>query len=96
MDIVSSSDTGIEGQSLRCITLDISAMGLRVRMEKALPIMTIVEICTALQGIPGKFFLKGKVVHSSAAEQDGWFYHGIKLDDKPTADLLSWEALFET
>lgn len=96
MDIVSSDDTQIEGQSFRGVTLDISRDGLLVRMEKALPVMTVVEICAALKGVPMKFFLKGRVVHSSAAEADGWFYHGIKFDDKPTADLMSWEALFET
>jgi hypothetical protein len=95
LDIVDCSNSGMVGQSLQCVTLDISATGLRVRTEQPLPVATLVEICTALHGMPGKFFLKGQVVHSSAAEEDGWFYHGIRLDDKPTADMLGWSALFD-
>lgn len=94
INVTASDDAELVGTSFQCTTTDISSIGMRLKTERNLPLMTAVEICVGIHGMQCKYFLKGQVIYSSAAEQDGWFYQGIKLDDKPTADMLSWSELF--
>jgi hypothetical protein len=74
--------------------MDVSASGIHLHCDFALPVNTLVDIWVDISSRPGKFFLSGKVQWSKhdAAASHGT---GVKFEDGPATDVNAWRALMQ-
>ena len=83
------------GSEFQCSTVNISPDGLEFRCPDDLSLDTGLELCITIQGSPTRFFLCGHVIYTEQAGADSGYLVGVAFNDKVTADLLGWRALFE-
>ena len=82
----------VDGQPLYCSTLDMSASGMRVQIDQALPEGTRVDIWIALLDDLGTYHLQGRI-NRLTTSGDGNLVAGIELLPE-SEDLRGWEELF--
>jgi len=87
------SDPILDGVAIGCETIDVSASGIRMVIERKIDLETELELWLDIRGIEGKFLLKG-TVRWIEPDEDG-FVCGLELEDhEDTADLRDWQELF--
>lgn len=82
----------LAGATLASRTYDVSASGLAVTLDQALPQGSHVELWVRIEGDRGKYFLAGSV---RWCRPDGeGFLHGIELEPAAGDDLERWHDRF--
>lgn len=82
----------LAGATLASRTYDVSASGLAVTLERALPQDSHVELWVRIEGDRGKYFLAGTV--RWCRPDGGGFLHGIELEPAAGDDLDRWHDRF--
>ena len=91
--ISTPSGSELDGVAIGCQTVDVSASGLRILVDRELESDSALELWVDVRGIKGKFLLKG-VVRWVRQEQGG-YQCGVELTDHDAvADLSDWRELF--
>lgn len=89
-------DDDLVGTTLACRSSDLSATGIKIKTESAVPIGTVLDLWVDVQGRRGKFFLSGEVMWCEHRPEDDYYLLGIELDEKLTAitDITDWKVHF--
>ena len=91
--VSSPSGSPLDGVAIGCLTVDVSATGLRILIGQEIEIGSELELWVDVRGISGKFLLKG-IVRWLRAENDN-YQCGVELNDhEETAELADWQELF--
>jgi hypothetical protein len=75
-----------------CSTLDVSAEGLRLLLDRPLEIGCSIELWVEVTGRQGKYFLAGQVRWVTSTPEG--HLAGIALAPRSGDDLMAWRALF--
>jgi len=90
----STQDLSAEGKTMAGDADDISAGGLRLRVDQPMPIDRGLDLWIRLEGRSGTFMLSG-VVKWVTEDPHGGYQVGIELLEEPTEDLQSWSELLQ-
>lgn len=74
-----------------CNSLDISANGIQVEMDKAVPTGSILRLCAEFLSGKDPMYLVGEV--KWVAEQDDAFNIGFELFDAEGTDIIEWKNI---
>jgi len=94
--VSSASDPSLTGLTVKCSTVDLSAQGLRVKLDKHVPEGYRLELFLQVTGHSRRFFLAGEIKWSREVEgEEGGYLTGIELVDAPETDLSDWVKQFD-
>ena len=88
LQVVDCDDGDLVGMTLSCDTVDVSANGLKVCSEKAVPVGAILDLWVDDSQRPGKFFLASRVRWSRG--DSGTFQLGVELIESTATDIVEW------
>jgi hypothetical protein len=91
IQIVSCADEELVGTTISCEALDVSASGLRIVAEAAIPAGSQLDLWVDNSAGPGKFFLSSNVRWSHAVDKG--FQAGVELHDGATTDIEEWREM---
>jgi len=83
------------GQILRADSLDASASGLRLNLEQAVTVGSILTIGVELETMGETLQLAAEVVWCQPAAEEGCYHAGFKLHNGEDSDIEAWRALME-
>jgi len=90
----SPPDANIEGLTIACSTIDVSASGLRLRLPQSIPAQQKLELWVEIKGTQGKFLLYGEVKWSMSLGEE--YLCGVALlEQTEVSDLADWQELFK-
>ena len=89
---MTSDDSALVDQSLRCKVLDISKNGLRLETSAMIPGDSKLVLWVTLDHVPRRFFLKGEVRWVSF-EENGEFNVGVELSTEAATEHAKWAKL---
>lgn len=97
LTVVSAAHLIEQGERIYCESVDISAAGLQVIMDRFVAPDSRVEIWMVLLENRQTYQLEGKLTWVEGREENGRerFYAGIKLLPKADSDFDNWLALFD-
>lgn len=99
LKIVFTSDTpGLLGKTLAGSTVDISASGLKITLNTAVPVDSTMDVRIVLDGDSTEYFLSSKVRWCNKSdENDNTYQVGLALQDlfNTDTDYNSWRAAFK-
>lgn len=92
--IFTSENPGLLGKSLYGSTIDISASGLRLALQKQLPVDSTIDVVVILKGSPKQYFLSGKVRWCKKADDKNNYHVGVALQDliNTETDYKAWRT----
>lgn len=95
--VFSSENPGLLGKRLNGSTIDISATGLRIELNHAVKIDSVLDVWVTLKGKGRKYFLTGNVRWCDEKESNDGFLIGIVLRERAdtVTDLVSWQDEFK-
>lgn len=95
--VFSSENPGLLGKTLSGATLDVSASGMRITMERAIKIDSVLDVWVTLHEQNKKFFLTGNVRWCRPDETGSGFQVGLVLRERTdtVTDLVSWRKTFK-
>jgi len=99
LKIVFTSDTpGLLGKVLTGSTVDISASGLQITLNTAVPVDSTMDVSITLDGDPKAYFLSSKVRWCKQSDQDNTYNVGLVLQDlfNTDTDYNSWRETFKS
>jgi len=76
-----------------CNSLDISAGGIQLQMDRALPVGSILRLCADIERSENVLYLVGEVKWIKA--QDDIYNLGFELYDAEDSDLGDWKSQLE-
>ena len=82
------ANTRLEGTTVLCSTLDVSASGLRLNTEKPVEKGQEMDLWVNVDGRAGKFFLAGVVAWSHS--ENGKHSAGIQILEQENTDYRGW------
>ena len=92
--VVSASEhPELQGTTVRCATVDVSATGIKIRLDQPVNEGCELELWVEISGHSPKFFLSGQAKWCNKTE-DGHYQTGIELRRCDTDDLSVWQDLF--
>ena len=90
-------ETDESGQILICNSLDISANGLRVCLDREIEVGSILQLGIELPQLPETLYLVGEVKWSTQDDPEGSnFWAGFELLNSDGTDIEQWRSLVET
>lgn len=100
LTVVSAAHLTEQGERLYCESVDVSPVGMQVRMDRLLEHGSRVEIWFVHLEDRRTYFLKGRVswARPATGEADnpaGNFHAGVELYPSDDSDFLLWLTLFE-
>ncbi|MBI3186397.1 MAG: PilZ domain-containing protein [Gammaproteobacteria bacterium] len=95
--VFSSENPGLLGRTLDGSTLDLSAGGLRISLNHAIKIDSVLDVWVTLKSQKRKFFLTGNVRWCNESEKPGIYQIGLVLRERSdtVTDLRSWQEEFK-
>jgi hypothetical protein len=99
LKIVFTSDTpGLLGKVLTGSTVDISASGLQITLNTAVPVDSTMDVRITLSDDPKEYFLSSKVRWCKKSDQDDTYNIGLALQDlfNTDTDYDSWKAALKS
>ncbi len=95
--VFSSENPNLLGKTLAGSTLDVSASGLRIELNQAIKIDSVLDVWVTLKDNNKKYFLTGNVRWCNAADDGSLFHIGVVLRQRSdtVTDLDSWRASFK-
>lgn len=96
--IFTSENPGLLGKSLYGSTIDISASGLRLALQKQLPVDSTIDVVVILKGSPKQYFLSGKVRWCKKADDKNNYHVGVALQDliNTETDYEAWRTALKS
>ncbi|XOV88524.1 MAG: PilZ domain-containing protein [Pseudomonadota bacterium] len=92
VQVVSCANHELLGTTLSCRALDVSASGLRIVAETALPSGCQLDLWIDNATGPGKFFLSSEVRWTKRS--GGGYELGVMLNDGSATDIDEWKQLY--
>ena len=94
IEVMSSSDlrTG-HGQILISNTIEISTSGLRVELDQAIEVETILQLAVKLGKLEAAMYVVGEVRWCAPAPDGRGFQAGFELLESEGTDIETWRAL---
>lgn len=94
--VSSASDPSLTGLTVKCATVDVSANGLRVKLDKHVPEGYLLELFLQVSGQSRRYFLAGEVKWSRQVEdEEDCYLTGIELIESTGDDLADWVEQFD-
>jgi hypothetical protein len=95
--VFSSENPGLLGRTLNASTLDVSAGGLRISLNHAIKIDSVLDVWVTLKEQKRKFFLTGNVRWCNESDKPGVYQIGLILRERTdtVTDLGSWQDTFK-
>ncbi len=95
--VFSSENPGLLGKTMSAETLDVSASGMRILMERAIKIDSVLDVWVTLHDQNKKYFLTGNVRWCRPTETGENFHVGLVLRERTdtVTDLASWREAFK-
>ena len=96
--VFSSENPGLLGKTLDGSTVDVSASGLRIRLNQPVQMDSVLDVWVNLKEQNKKYFLTGNVRWCSETEVGGIYQVGLVLRERTDTitDLASWQAQFKS
>jgi hypothetical protein len=94
--VFSSENPGLLGKTMSGETLDVSASGMRISMERAIKIDSVLDVWVTLHDQNKKYFLTGNVRWCRPSEAGKDYQVGLVLRERTdtVTDLSSWQEAF--
>ena len=94
--VFSSENPGLLGKTMSGETLDVSASGLRISMEREIKIDSVLDVWVTLHDQNKKYFLTGNVRWCRPSETGNSYQVGLVLRERTdtVTDLVSWQKVF--
>jgi len=95
--VFSSASPGLLGKNLDSKTVDISASGLRIALDRPIEIDSVLDVWVTMKKQNKKYFLTGNVRWCSETELPGIYHAGLVLRERTDTitDLRSWRKSFK-
>ena len=95
--VFSSENPGLLGRTLNASTLDVSTGGLRISINHAIKIDSVLDVWVTLKEQKRKFFLTGNVCWCNESDKPGIYQIGLVLRERTdtVTDLRSWQYVFK-
>lgn len=91
--IVSSHPSKVlEGKTIRCSTQDLSAGGVRLCLDEAVPVGTLLQLWIKVADYPGTFLMNG-LIRWVREKSPRAFLVGVELRDEPNDDTIGWQRM---
>ena len=87
--VVQSNEQDLVGITLSCRAVDVSANGLQILAERAVPAGCVLDLWVDDSRKPGKFFLSSDVRWVGDQRYDGWVM-GVQLHNGQATDIEAW------
>lgn len=88
--VSSCPNVSLEGKTILCSTDDLSAGGLRLRLEEDVPVGTRLQVWIKIADYSGTFLFNG-IIRWVRAQSATVFLAGIQLQEEEGDDVLDWE-----
>lgn len=92
--VTAPGEDALEGASMHCPAVDISADGVRLLLDTLLPAGAEVELWLKAVSRPEPLLLNGVVRWGREAPQTGHYWVGVELSGSTDAERQAWEGLF--
>jgi len=94
--VFSSENPGLLGKTISGETVDISASGMRISMEREIKIDSVLDVWVTLHEQNKKFFLTGNVRWCRPSDTGNDYQIGLVLRERTdtVTDLASWQQAF--
>ena len=94
--VFSSENPGLLGKTMTGETLDVSASGMRISMEREIKVDSVLDVWVTLHDENKKYFLTGNVRWCRASESGDGYQVGLVLRERTdtVTDLVSWQQFF--
>ena len=95
--VFSSENPDLLGKTLDGSTIDVSASGLRIVLNRPIKMDSVLDVWVNLKDQNKKYFLTGNVRWCNETEVGGAYQIGVVLRERTdtVTDLSSWQALFK-
>ena len=95
--VFSSENPGLLGRKLDGSTLDVSATGMRIMLNNAIRVDSVLDVWVALKEQNQKYFLTGNVRWCNESEKPGIYQIGLVLRERSdtVTDLRNWQQVFK-
>ncbi len=93
----SSQNPELLGKTLGSESVDVSASGLRIVLNQAVEVNSILDVWVNLHDKNKRFFLTGNVCWCKELEDSDSYQAGLMLHEsaEEVTDLTDWQALFD-
>jgi hypothetical protein len=91
VQVVQSDDESKVGHTIACRALDVSANGLRIRLDQEILVGSVLDLWVDDSRKPGKFFLTSEVRWTAPSGPDS-FFCGVQLHDGSATDVEAWRS----
>lgn len=98
MQVLTSSEGGnLDERTLLCRSCDASLSGMRIELEREIPLHSLVDLWATFEGMDEKYYLRGHVCwcYEMGGDSD-LFQVGIELDDAFATDYARWVELMQS
>lgn len=95
--VFSSTAPSLLGKNLDSKTVDISASGLRISLDRPIEIDSVLDVWVTMKKQNKKYFLTGNVRWCNETDQLGVYHAGVVLRERTDTitDLGSWRKYFK-
>ena len=95
--VFSSENPDLLGKTLDGSTLDVSASGLRISLNRPIKIDSVLDVWVNMKEQNKKYFLTGNVRWCNETAEGGIYQIGLVLRERTDTitDLSGWQALFK-
>ena len=95
--VFSSENPDLLGKTLDGATLDVSASGMRIMLNRPIKIDSVLDVWVNLKEQNKKYFLTGNVRWCNETEVGGNYQIGLVLRERTdtVTDLSSWQDIFK-
>ena len=95
--VFSSTAPSLLGKNLDSKTVDISASGLRISLDRPIEIDSVLDVWVTMKKQNKKYFLTGYVRWCNETDQLGVYHAGVVLRERTDTitDLRSWRKHFK-
>ena len=96
--VFSSTAPSLLGKNLDSKTVDISASGLRISLDRPIEIDSVLDVWVTMKKQNKKYFLTGNVRWCNETDQLGVYHAGVVLRERTDTitDLRSWRKHFKS
>jgi len=94
--IEAGENADLRGETIYCSTQDLSTGGIRLAVDREVPVGSVLHLWIGLSDSPGSYMLTGRVVWARPAES-GKTSHmvGIEFEEVPDGDMTTWLEMME-
>lgn len=84
----------LRGKTVYCSSVDISASGLQIELDREAPPGCVLDLWIEVKGRRGRIFLTGEVRWCTENQERGKYQLGIEIQAGDATQVQDWTALF--